>query len=147
MGGWSGKLLSAFALAAALFAATPALALDIDLTPALAANPEVQRQVDRLCQQACLGNQRKAWLESAVVHGDLGGSSVTVVLRLRSKQVAQGFTLYEDTAKVRIDADISLADCGLSNIRATSNNDIYRALLKAFAPQIRAAIAKHGRYC
>jgi hypothetical protein len=139
--------LAALTLASAFASASPAAALDLDLTPTLAANPKVQREIDRLCQQACLGDKRKSWLESAVVHGDVGGSSVTVVLKLRSKQAAHGFTLYEETATVRIDADLSLADCGLSNVRATSNNDIYRALLRAFAPEIREAVQRKGRFC
>jgi hypothetical protein len=141
------RLLAAFTLVAAFSAAAPAAALDIDLTQTLAATPKTIEAVARLCQRACLGNQRKSWLESAIVHGDLGGSSVTVVLKLRSKHVSRGLTIYEETATVRIDADLSLADCGITNVRATSNNDIYRALLRAFAPEIRAAVRRHGRFC
>ena len=142
------RTLAAVTLAAALFAAAPAAALDIDLTPTLAANAKVQQEVDRLCQQACLGNKRRSWLDSAVVHADPGGtSSVTVLLKLQSKHVSHGFTVYEETATVRVDADLSLAGCGISNVRASSNNDLYRALLRAFAPQIRDAVQRKGKFC
>jgi len=143
----SRKPLAALALVAALAAAGPAAALDVDLTPTLAANPDVQRAVARLCRRACLGNQRKSWLESAVVHAGLGGPSVTVRLKLRSKQAARGVVVYEETATVRVDADLSLAGCAVTNVRATSSNAIYRALLRAFAPQIKAAVRRKGRFC
>jgi hypothetical protein len=148
MKAWSlRRPLAAFALAAAFFAVAPAAAFDIDLTQTLGATPKTQQEIARLCQHACLGNQRKSWLESAIVHADTGGSSVTVRLKLRSKHSAHGLTIYEETATVRVDADLSLADCGITNVRATSNNDLYRALLRAFAPQIRAAVRRHGRFC
>jgi hypothetical protein len=141
------RLFAAFALAAALFAAGPAAALDIDLTQTLAATPKTAQEIAKLCQRACLGNQRKSWLESAIVHADAGGSSVTVLLKLRSKHAAHGVTIYEETATVRVDADLSLAGCGVTNVRATSNNELYRALLRAFAPRIRDAVRRHGRFC
>jgi hypothetical protein len=141
------RQLSGFALAASLVAAGPAAALDIDLTPTLAATPKTAEAIAKLCQHACLGNQRKSWLELAIVHADAAGSSVTVLLKLRSKHTAHGLTIYEETATVRVDADLSLADCGIANLRARSNNDLYRALLKAFAPQIRDSVRRHGRFC
>ncbi len=141
------RLFAGFALAAALVAAAPAAALDIDLTQTLAATPKTAEAIARLCERACLGNQRKSWLESAIVHADIGGSSVTVLLKLRSKHAAHGVTIYEETATVRVDADLSLADCGVANVRASSNNDLYSALLRAFAPQIRDAVRRHGRFC
>jgi hypothetical protein len=143
----SRRLLSGFALAASLVAAGPAAALDIDLTPTLAATPKTAEAIAKLCQHACLGNQRKSWLESAIVHADAGGSSVTVLLKLRSKHAAHGLTIYEETATVRVDADLSLADCGITNVRTRSNNDLYGALLRAFAPQIRDAARRHGQFC
>ena len=143
----SRRLLAAFALVAALAAAAPAAALDIDLTQTLAATPKTAQEIAKLCERACLGNQRRSWLESAVAHADMAGSSVTVLLKLRSKHVAHGLTIYEETATVRVDADLSLADCGITNVRATSNNDLYRALLRAFAPRIRDAVRRHGRFC
>ncbi|MGO9430685.1 hypothetical protein [Rhodoblastus sp.] len=141
------RLFAGFALAAALIAAAPAAALDIDLTQTLAATPKTAEAIARLCERACLGNQRKSWLESAIVHADIGGSSVTVLLKLRSKHAAHGVTIYEETATVRVDADLSLADCGVANVRASSNNDLYRTLLRAFAPQIRDAVRRHGWFC
>ena len=99
-----------------------------------------------MCQRACLGNQRKSWLESAIVHADPGGSSVTVLLKLRSKHAAHGLTVYEETATVRVDADVSLAGCGIANVRATSNNDLYRALLRAFAPRFATPFAATGDF-
>jgi hypothetical protein len=143
----SRRLLAAFALVAALAAAAPAAALDIDLTQTLAATPKTAQEIAKLCERACLGNQRRSWLESAVAHADMAGSSVTVLLKLRSKHVAHGLTIYEETATVRVDADLSLAGCGITNVRATSNNDLYRALLRAFAPRIRDAVRRHGRFC
>ena len=143
----SRRRLAGFALTVALFAAAPAAAFDIDLTQTLAATPKTAEEIAKLCQRACLGNQRKSWLESAIVHADTGGSSVTVLLKLRSKHASHGLTIYEETATVRVDADLSLADCGVANVRATSNNDLYRALLRAFAPQIRDAVRRHGRFC
>jgi hypothetical protein len=143
----SRRLLAAFALVAALAAAGPAAALDIDLTQTLAATPKTAQEIAKLCERACLGNQRRSWLESAVAHADMAGSSVTVLLKLRSKHVAHGLTIYEETATVRVDADLSLAGCGITNVRATSNNDLYRALLRAFAPRIRDAVRRHGRFC
>jgi hypothetical protein len=143
----SRRPLAAFALVATLAAAAPAAALDIDITPTLAASPKVQQEVARLCKRACLGNQRRSWLESAIVHADPGGSSVTVLLKLRSKHALHGLTIYEETATVKVEADLSLADCGVSNVRATSNNDLYRALLRAFAPKIKAAVRSKGRFC
>jgi len=148
MHGWSSrKTLDPMALAASLLAAGSAAALDIDLTQTLAATPKTAEEIARLCQRACLGNQRKSWLESAIVHADVGGSSVTVLLKLRSKHAAHGVTVYEETATVRVDADLSLAGCGITNVHATSNNDLYRALLRAFAPRIRDAVRRHGRFC
>lgn len=146
-GSSSRKPLFALALAATLGVATPASALDIDLTQTLAATPKTAEEIAKLCQRACLGNQRKSWLESAIVHTETSGSSVTVVLKLRSKHASRGLTIYEETATVRVEADLSLADCGITNLRATSNNDLYRALLRAFAPQIRQAVRSHGRFC
>jgi len=70
-----------------------------------------------------------------------------VVLKLRSKHAAHGLVLYDETATVKVDADLSLEGCGITNLRASSSNDLYRALLRAFAPQIRAAIRRHGRFC
>ena len=145
---WLRRLALAVALGTALSAAAPALALDIDLTPALAANPRVQQEVARLCKRACLGNQRRSWLESAIVHADIGGSSVAVRLKLRSRQAAKkGLVLYDKTATVKVDADLSLAGCGIANVRAASNNDLYRVLLRTFAPQIKAAIRRRGHFC
>ncbi len=136
------------ALAAAVCAASsPAAALDVDLTPTLAANPKVQREVAKLCERACLGNKRSSWLDKAIVHGGLGGSSVTVLLKLQGKQVSRGLIVYEETATVRIDADLSLGDCGITNVRATSNNDLYRELLRAFAPEICEAVERRGKFC
>ncbi len=143
----SRRLLAAFALVAALAAAGPAAALDIDLTQTLAATPKTAQEIAKLCERACLGNQRKSWLESAVVHAGTSGSTVTLVLKLRSKQAAHGVTLYDETATVKVDADLSLEGCGITNLRASSSNDLYRALLRAFAPQIRAAVRRHGRFC
>ncbi len=140
-------LLAVSALIAAFSAAGPAAALDIDLTQTLAAAPKTAQAVARLCQRACLGNQRKSWLESAVVHAGMSGSTVTVVLKLRSKHAAHGIVLYDETATVKVDADLSLEGCGITNLRASSNNDLYRALLRACAPQIRAAVRRHGRFC
>ena len=71
---------------------------------------------------------------------------MTVVLKLRSKHVSRGLTIYEETATVKIDADLSLADCGITNVRATSNNDIYRALLRAFAPESARRFAATGGF-
>jgi hypothetical protein len=144
----SPRFAAALTLTAALFAAAPAYAADLDLTQTLLANPKVVEGVERLCKQACLGNKRKAWIESAIVHVDPAGSSLTVILKLRSRQSPMpGLVLYDDTATVKVDADVSLADCGIGDVRATSNNNLYRALLQAFAPQIREAIQKHGRFC
>jgi hypothetical protein len=143
----SRRPLAAFALFATLVTAAPAAALDIDLTPTLAATPKVQQEVARLCKRACLGNQRKSWLESAIVHANVGGSTVTVVLKLRSKHAAHGVTVYDETAMVKVEADLSLAGCGVTNVRATSNNDLYRPLLRAFAPKIKAAVRSQGRFC
>ena len=140
-------LLGAVPFVVALSAAAPAAALDIDLTQTLAATPKTAQAIARLCERACLGNQRKSWLESAVVHAGISGSSVTVVLKLRSKHAAHGLVLYDETATVKVDADLSLEGCGITNLRASSSNDLYRALLRAFAPQIRAAIRRHGRFC
>ena len=140
-------LLGAVPFVVALSAAAPAAALDIDLTQSLAATPKTAQAIARLCERACLGNQRKSWLESAVVHAGISGSSVTVVLKLRSKHAAHGLVLYDETATVKVDADLSLEGCGITNLRASSSNDLYRALLRAFAPQIRAAIRRHGRFC
>ena len=141
-------LLAGFALAAGLFAAGPASALDIDLTQTLSATPKTAQAIARLCDRACLGNQRKSWLESAVVHAGTSGSTVTVVLKLRSRQSpSRGIVLYDETATVKVDADLSLAGCGVANLRVSSNNDLYRALLRAFAPQIKAAVRRHGRFC
>ena len=148
MKAWSlRRPLAAFALAAAFSAAAPAAALDIDLTQTLAATPKTAQEIARLCERACLGNQRKSWLESAIVHAGTSGSSITVALKLRSKQAAHGIVLYDETATVKVDADLSLEGCGISNLRASSSNDLYRALLRAFAPQIRAAVRRHGRFC
>lgn len=141
------RLLAAFALVAAFSAAAPAAALDIDLSQTLAATPKTAEAIALLCKRACLGNQRKSWLESAVVHAGTSGSTVTLVLKLRSKQAAHGVTLYDKTATVKVDADLSLEGCGITNLRASSSNDLYRALLRAFAPQIRAAVRRHGRFC
>jgi len=146
-GSSSRKTSAALALAAALLAAGPALAFDIDLTQTLAATPKTAEEIAKLCDHVCLGNHRKSWLESAIVHADAGGSSVTVLLKLRSKHAAHGLTIYEETATVRVDADLSLAGCGITNVHATSNNDLYRALLRAFAPRIRDAVRRHGRFC
>jgi hypothetical protein len=140
-------LLGAVPFVVALSAAAPAAALDIDLTQTLAATPKTAQAIARLCERACLGNQRKSWLESAVVHAGISGSSVSVVLKLRSKHAAHGLVLYDETATVKVDADLSLEGCGITNLRASSSNDLYRALLRAFAPQIRAAIRRHGRFC
>jgi hypothetical protein len=142
------RLPAAFAFAAALLMAAPARAFDIDLTQTLVANPNVAEGVARLCKQACVGNRRKSWIESAIVHADPAGSSLTVILKLRSRQSPMpGLVLYDETATVKVDADVSLADCGISNVHASSNNDLYRALLEAFAPQIKDAIQRHGRFC
>ena len=143
---WRGGL-AAVALAASLGLATPAAAVDIDLTQTLAATPNTAQEIAKLCQHACLGNQRKSWLESAIVHADVGGSSLTVLLKLRSKHASHGLTIYEETATVRVDADLSLAECAVTNVRATSNNDLYRALLQAFTPEIQDAVRRHGRFC
>ena len=144
----SRKLLAGLAVTAALLAAGPADALDVDLTRTLAAIPKLAQEVARLCKTACLGNQRKSWLDSAILRAEPTGSSIAVVLKLRSRHaVMRGVTLYDDTATVKIDADVSLAGCGLENVRASSSNTIYRALLKAFAPQIKAAIRRRGRFC
>ena len=87
-------------------------------------------------------------LESAIVHADPAGSSVTVVLKLRSRQSpTRGVVLYDETARVKVEANLSLADCGIGEIHATSNNDLYRVLLRALAPQIKAAIRRQGRFC
>ena len=142
------RRIAGFAFVASFGLAAPAAALDIDLTPTLAANAKVQQEVGRLCKQACLGNKRKSWLDAAIVHADPGGtSSVTVLLKLQSKHVSHGLIVYEETATVRVDADLSLAGCGISNVRASSNNDLYRALLRAFAPQIRDAVRRKGKFC
>jgi hypothetical protein len=141
------RLLAGLALAATLSAAAPAAALDIDLTQTLAATPKAAQAIALLCERACLGNRRRSWLESAIVHAGTSGSTVTVVLKLRSKHAAHGIALYDETATVKVDADLSLEGCGISNLRASSSNDLYRALLRAFAPQIRAAVRRHGRFC
>ena len=141
------RLSAGFALTAMVFSSGPAAAVDIDLTQTLAATPKTAEAIARLCQRACLGNQRKSWLDSAIVHADANGSSVTALLKLRSKHVAHGVTIYEETATVRVDADLSIADCGISNVHATSSNDLYRVLLRAFAPRIRYAVRRHGRFC
>jgi hypothetical protein len=148
MNGTLRRAPAAFAFATGLFVAAPARALDLDLTQTLLANPKVVEGVARLCKQVCLGNKRKSWIESAIVHAGPAGSSLTVILKLRSRQSpAPGLVLYDETATVKVDADVSLADCGIGDVRATSDNDLYRELLKAFAPEIRKAIQRHGRFC
>jgi len=98
MHGWSSrKTPRHLALAASLFAAGPAAALDSRPHPDAGRHAEDgagSRQV--CCQRACLGNQRKSWLESAIVHADTGGSSVTVLLKLRSKHALHGLTIYAE---------------------------------------------------
>jgi hypothetical protein len=142
------RLSIAFVVAVAIFGSCPAYAFDIDLTQTLASNPKVAEGVARLCKRACLGNRRKSWLESAIVHADPAGSSLTVILKLRNRQSpAPGVVLYDETATVKVDADVSLADCGIGAVHASSNNDLYRALLRALAPQIKAAIRRQGRFC
>jgi hypothetical protein len=142
------RLPAALALAGALLAAAPAMAFDIDLTQTLVGNSKVAEGVARLCKRACLGNQRKSWLESAIVHADPAGSSLTVILKLRSRQSpARGVVLYDETATVKVEADVSLASCGIGEVHASSNNDLYRALLRALSPQIKAAIRRQGRFC
>ena len=115
--------------------------------PTLAATPETAAEIAKLCDHVCVGNRRKSWLNSAIVHAGTSGSSVTVALKLRSKQEARGVMLYDETATVKVEADLSLAGCSVTNVRATSNNEIYRVLLRAFAPQIRAAVRRHGQFC
>ena len=141
------RLSAGFALTAMVFSSGPAAAVDIDLTQTLAATPKTAEEIAKLCQRACLGNQRKSWLESAIVHSGTSGSSVTVVLKLRSKHEARGIMLYDETATVKVEADLSLAGCAVSNVRATSSNEIYRVLLRAFAPQIREAVREKGHFC
>jgi hypothetical protein len=142
------QLTAAFAFAGALLTAAPAEAFAVDLTQVLTANPKVAEGVARLCKRACLGNQRKSWLESAIVHADPAGSSLTVILKLRSRQSpARGVVLYDETATIKVDADVSLADCGIGEVHASSNNDLYRALLRALSPQIKAAIRRQARFC
>jgi hypothetical protein len=63
------------------------------------------------------------------------------------RQSEYGVTVYEETATVRVDADLSLAGCGITNVRATSNNDRYLALLGAFAPRIRDAVRRYEQFC
>ncbi|THD42071.1 MAG: hypothetical protein E7774_16675 [Bradyrhizobium sp.] len=140
--------LAATLLATTLLAAAPARAFDVDLSSVLAANPKVVEGVARLCKRACLGNQRRSWLESAILHTGTDGSSLSVVLKLRSRHSpARGVVLYDETATVKVDADVSLADCGIGTVHASSNNDLYRVLLRTLAPQIKAAIRRQGRFC
>ena len=68
----SRRLLAAFALAAALAAAGPAAALDIDLTQTLAATPKTARRSPSCASAPVSAISARAGSKSAIVHADFG---------------------------------------------------------------------------
>ncbi len=142
------RRLRVAAIGLSIFAwAEPARAVDFDLTSELGANPGFATAIEGLCKSACIGNERKSWLDAIVLHAELGGPSVTLRIKLRSRHVPmRHVVLYDNVATVTISADVSIVDCSLGNVRISSNNDIYRLLLAALKPQIQAAVRRR-KFC
>lgn len=116
-----------------------------DITALIRSLPGVESSVANLCEKACIGNEKRSWLESASLdeHGTL-----RLEVRLRNKHIPiKGIVLYDDTAHVTAQAILSLFSCSISNWEVKANNDIYDLLIGFFQEDIGTQIAELEDQC
>ena len=127
-----------------------ASAQQLDLTQILIDKTSVGPEVVSLCDKLCAGNEKRSWLDSAVLvlRGDQPTSELVAHIKLQSRHVPiQGVVLYDTTAQVDVTAEIDNTTCKVTSLTASSSNDLYKLLLSAFRSEIESKATMLGLPC
>ena len=113
----------------------------VNITKLLQQRSNIDAELNALCNRICAGNESRGWLDHALLHlrPTAPASEIEAHVRLRSRHVPmKGIVAYDDTAHLLVRADVDNQTCEVSNVRLTSNNDIYTVLIAVFRPQLEA---------
>jgi hypothetical protein len=129
----------------------PAHAQQLDVTQLLLSRPEVASGIADLCARACAGNEARSWLEKATL--TINGAAPMVLdatIKLKSKHVpAKGFPpLYDlPPASLDVTATIDAVTCNVGNVKLSSNNELYQAVITLLGPSLAGQFRNLGAAC
>lgn len=116
-----------------------------DITALVLGLPGVPEAIARICEQACMGNETRSWLERAEL---LPGFTLRFELRLQNRHVPfEGVVLYDDTARVTATATVAPLSCQVTDWSIDTNNDLYRAALPFFTDEIEEELTQIEGQC
>jgi len=120
---------------ATLFIMPSAEAGRIDITQALEEQPEIEREIGKLCRKICLGNRRKSYLGRAwmdIREGTYSTVIIHITLRNRDtrKILGKRFNVFSDHSTLKVKVRINNETCKVSKVRKSDikfTGELYRA--------------------
>jgi len=112
--------------------------------------PEIANGIAGLCAHACLGNEARSWLEKATL--TISGAAAPMVLdatiKLKNRHVPfRGVVAYDDTASLDVRATIDPATCNVTDVKLSSNNDLYQLVIGIFGSSLAGQFRNVGAAC
>jgi hypothetical protein len=127
----------------------PANAQQLDVTQLLMSRPEIANGIAGLCAHACAGNEARSWLEKATL--TISGAAPMVLdatIKLKSRHVPfRGVVLYDDTASLDVTATIDPVTCNVTDVKLSSNNDLYQLAIEIFGSSLASQFRNIGAAC
>jgi hypothetical protein len=126
------------------------LAQQLDITKLLLTRPGLAEKVADLCNHVCAGNERKSWLEKATltISGESAPMILEALIKLQSRHVpVRGVVLYDDTANLTIRASLDPVNCNVTNVKLSSNNDLYQFVIGILGPNLAGQFRTTGAAC
>jgi hypothetical protein len=107
-----------------------------DVTRLVIKKTNIGKEINKLKESICTGNQRASWLEKAYLYVEPPNSSrFELIIKLRNRQIWESplgdVTVYSDTRTAKCTAAVD-SNCLVGAYIITSTNDIYK-YLAAFA--------------
>jgi hypothetical protein len=128
----------------------PANAQQLDVTRLLMSRPGIANGIAGLCAHACAGNEARSWLEKATL--TISGAAAPMVLdatiKLENRHVPfRGIVAYDDTASLDIKATIDPVTCNVTDVKLSSNNDLYQLVIGLFGSSLAGQFRDLGAAC
>jgi hypothetical protein len=121
----------------------------LDVTAMLRQFTTIDDDMSGLCQQACLGNQRRGSLVRGMLHiaNPPAPSLFVADIRLRSRQALFGSTVFDYSAYITVTLDVDLSSCVLTNPRISSSNELYSVLIQIFERRLNQMARRMAVVC
>jgi hypothetical protein len=132
------------------FLLSDALAQQLDITKLLLSRPGIGEKIADLCDHLCAGNERKSWLEKATltISGETAPMTLEALIKLQSRHVpVRGVVLYDDTANLTVRASLDPVTCGVTDVKLSSNNDLYQLVIEILGPSLAGQFRAVGAAC